>query len=70
MKNVDDIRFEIAILQENIDELQAHIDEANPDGSLYIEMFGCNTVEEAENAICLFEEDIDGLQYNLEEICG
>ena len=70
MENIDDIRFEIAILQENIDELQAHIDEANPDGSLYIEMFGCNTVEEAENLICLFEEDIDSLQYDLEKICG
>ena len=68
MKNVNDIKFQIAILEENIDELQSHIDDANSDGSLYIEMFGCNTVEEAEGAICSFEEDIDGIQRDLEEV--
>ena len=69
MENVNDMELQIATLEENICELQLHIDEANSNGSIE-ECFGCGTVEEAQNQIDCFEEDIAYLQADIEEICG
>lgn len=64
MENVNDIELRIAIIEENISELRLHIDEANEDDSID-ECFGCDTVEEAQNAIDVLEEEWHSLQLDL-----
>ena len=67
MENVNDIELQIATLEENICELQLHINEANSKG-LIQECFGCGTVKEAQSQIECFVEDIAYLQADLEEV--
>lgn len=64
MENVNDIELRIAIVEENISELRLHIDDCYLDDSID-ECFGCNTVEEAKNAIDVLEEDWHSLQLDL-----
>jgi hypothetical protein len=65
MENVNDIELRIAIIEENISELRLHINEANEAVSRMNECFGCDTVEEAQNAIDVLEEDWHSLQLDL-----
>ena len=52
---------QIEIIEENLSEMQLHIDDANMDGSID-ECFGCTTVEEAQNQIDVWEEEWHSLK--------
>lgn len=54
MENVNDLEEHIILIEENISQLRLHIDNCHLDDSID-ECFGCNTVEEAKNAIDILE---------------